>query len=547
MSRRERHVPGIGGFTLIEVVVALAIMGILMLAMGSVILLASQAIPAAGSTMVGVTQASEVADRMASELRNAQRILQCTPTSIVFTVPDRDGDGVPERIGYSWSGQVGDGLTRTYNGHAATVLNSLGVFHMTYHTQSVTETYPGPGVQDTSSRLLVDNSNVQSPAGFGVTGTNWIGAYVCPQIPANAIGWRPTQVKVLAAQGDLSSSSTISLTSVGVDLTPASTLGQQTLSSLDLLPYVYSWKSFSFSGMPLLSPGQGVCVTVSANTWDNASDIEYDNAGGGDLLASGDGGSHWLDYGDKSLACQVYGKLVMPGPDEHVTRQYLKRVDIRLQREGANQPVVCAGAMLANRPELDARQWELDFTSDPTAVDDDADGQADWKTTDGSTFDTSTLDAGVWQAGSSAALQTQPADNFTKPTTIEARMEDTTVGGWGAMISCVVDVNGGQAGMLTCYLSKKSDGDQELSLYARDSSNDSQLLLDRIDLPAGMIDVRLLVNPADQTVAVRASGKDIGTVVYPLTSTSSGGYVAIGTSGDSGAQFASVSVREVRP
>ena len=39
-----------------------------------------------------------------------------TPTAVTLTVPDRDGDNIPETIRYSWSGIANAPLRQEYNG-----------------------------------------------------------------------------------------------------------------------------------------------------------------------------------------------------------------------------------------------------------------------------------------------------------------------------------------------------------------------------------------------------------------------------------------------
>src|SRR4051794_4018386 len=103
-------------FTLIELVISLAIMAIIATALGSTIVLASRALDQDAGPAAAAVAARRATDRMLADLAAAISFSERTATSVTFTVPDRDGDGVPETIRYAWSGSGGDALTREYNG-----------------------------------------------------------------------------------------------------------------------------------------------------------------------------------------------------------------------------------------------------------------------------------------------------------------------------------------------------------------------------------------------------------------------------------------------
>jgi prepilin-type N-terminal cleavage/methylation domain-containing protein len=87
------------GFTLIELVVALSIASVLTLAMGSVLVVASRAAPAASDRMVRSAHAARALDVLADEATTAIGVQTFNPFGRVdFTVPDRTGDGLPESV-----------------------------------------------------------------------------------------------------------------------------------------------------------------------------------------------------------------------------------------------------------------------------------------------------------------------------------------------------------------------------------------------------------------------------------------------------------------
>lgn len=69
--------------------------------------------------------------------------------------------------------------------------------------------------------------------------------------------------------------------------------------------------------------------------------------------------------------------------------------------------------------------WATDFSSDPTALDDNGDGQPDWVIRGGAPFVTTELVSGVWRPATAQPLDTSPPVNFTGRTQARVRMRDT--------------------------------------------------------------------------------------------------------------------------
>ncbi len=101
--------------TLAELLLAMGVFSILAGVMVSALAIASHALPDEDDTSAGMVIAAEALDRVAGDLRYALTIEELDSRRIEVTVPDRDGDGSPERIEYSWSGLDGDPLMRRVN------------------------------------------------------------------------------------------------------------------------------------------------------------------------------------------------------------------------------------------------------------------------------------------------------------------------------------------------------------------------------------------------------------------------------------------------
>jgi prepilin-type N-terminal cleavage/methylation domain-containing protein len=146
-----RHRPS--AFTLVELVLSVAIMAILMTGMGSAILIATHALPEEGGRLETAAEAIDVVDRIAADLSLATRFMCADPDVVRFSVPDRGhGAAGPESIRYAWSGAPGDPLTHRYNGCPdITLCEDVYEFSLSY-TRTTTELRGTPRVL-----LIVDD------------------------------------------------------------------------------------------------------------------------------------------------------------------------------------------------------------------------------------------------------------------------------------------------------------------------------------------------------------------------------------------------------
>ena len=138
-SASTRSLPGrfCAGFTLIEMLVSIAIMTVLVTGIASAIMLATRAAEGAGQP-AALAEASRVVDQITAELAVALSFSERTNIAVTFTVPDRDSDEAPETIRYAWSGVAGHPLTRTYNGGATQpIAQNVHHFNVTYLLKSL--------------------------------------------------------------------------------------------------------------------------------------------------------------------------------------------------------------------------------------------------------------------------------------------------------------------------------------------------------------------------------------------------------------------------
>ena len=115
-------------FTLIETIVAVSISGVLLLSLGSVIIVASRAVPTGQETVVTAAAVERGIALIQADLEDA---IDLASNSGVFLigVPDRNGDGKDDVIRYSLDGS--GSLSRGQNGaDAVAVLRDIKNFSL---------------------------------------------------------------------------------------------------------------------------------------------------------------------------------------------------------------------------------------------------------------------------------------------------------------------------------------------------------------------------------------------------------------------------------
>jgi prepilin-type N-terminal cleavage/methylation domain-containing protein len=342
-SCRTGQIRGIScGYTLVELLVALTIASTLLLAMGSILIVSTRAIPNGNSRSASVLAGSRALSSISSDVYYATTITEMTPTSITFTVPDRIGTGQPQAVRYGWSGNPGDPLTRQFNGgNIVNVLSSVQSFALTYDKGAVV----APTTYSTSAETLLASYVTSSGlANFGMASGAWPGQYISPSLPSGTASWSVTRVMLQAeVNGTNTGQSLVQLRAVDASGHPTSTiLDQQTLLESSLTNS-YTWQTFTFANATGLSPSQSIAVVVQWVSDTYSCNIQYQGAGllglggiVGSLLGTGNmvqwNGSAWSSVAGCNLNFYLYGTYTTPNPTSY--NYYLKDVRCSLQTLG---------------------------------------------------------------------------------------------------------------------------------------------------------------------------------------------------------------------
>lgn len=165
------------GYTLIELLVASASASVLMVGLSSALFVSGRAMDLDEGAAVVRNEADLAVSRMMDDLKEARRFFEVEPTSLEFTVPDRNSDGFDETLRYSWSGVAGDPLLRQIDGgNAVALVSDVRSLDFSTLTRSVTALdvfvtpLPAWPIVESSSSVQVDPEanalTLPAPAGI---------------------------------------------------------------------------------------------------------------------------------------------------------------------------------------------------------------------------------------------------------------------------------------------------------------------------------------------------------------------------------------------
>lgn len=121
------------GFTLLELIIAVAISGILVLGMMSTVGIVLKASDTSIGPSTGTREGHAAITQMYSELQLATALSEKAERAFTVTVPDQNFDNIDDTIRYAWSGTPGGPLTRQFDGGTiTTVVDSVYDFDVQY-------------------------------------------------------------------------------------------------------------------------------------------------------------------------------------------------------------------------------------------------------------------------------------------------------------------------------------------------------------------------------------------------------------------------------
>lgn len=551
-QRSHVHSRAAAAFTLVELVIGMALASVLLAVLAATVMFSAQALPGANDPAMVTLEAGKALDKIAAEVETAIYISKIDAKTIAFTVAPRNGDAIPERIVYAWSGVPGQPLTRTYNGGPPqTAVDSVYSFNLVQNPQSETESYPGCGVEDANESLLQDLTTQMSVNSQNVTSTQSYGQYLNPSLPAGATAWRLTHFRFSAATPNFLGLTISGVTAVQVALANSAFLPMgNVLEQHPISNYSLAWfqtmQDVYFTSTTPLAEGTPIDALLVFSSGNEGLIAQQTAAETGELMANS---GSWQYYNNSGLICQAYGKLTRSSTTQYATSKYLVSLGIQLQGGSASypsNPLVQTTVRLLNHPELVSSYWELKFDQDPTQLDANGDGVLDWNVTGGGNFNVSNLSNNLWNL-SSTGLTTTTGSDFAGVTVVDLRLQSTSTSGTGTGCALAALRAGTSCVPLAVTLQLQTDGTQTLVLSQNISDLTTVPLLTQTRIPSGLVDLHVVVDPAAKSAALTVNSVPIGTfAVTPYNSSTVGRTCALFANGGSG-QFQYARIKVVSP
>ena len=354
LLRRDRRRRGV---TLAEALAGMAVMSVVVLALGSAMLLASHAVPDGTGPVDIVLAAGTVADDLAADLRYALSFMETSALAAEFIVPDRQhGDPGPELIRYAWSGTPGDPLTRQYNGGSVIeIAEDVHEFQLSYDLSPGSWVEP-PTDNESAETTLFNYDSALFLSVFELSAEMWAGEYFKPTLPGGAIGWKVTRVKFVARRGDVGVGATaVQLRTPDASNEPTSTIIDEWSLPTATLTGSFLWHEAPFTKAKDLPPDRGLCL-VFATQGQAPCELQYQSASvtlpNAAFLFSDTGGGAWSSTSNEALLFYVYGTVTTMGEPTIVEVDYLLRVGVSLRIGEHPVARVDTGVSILNVPEV---------------------------------------------------------------------------------------------------------------------------------------------------------------------------------------------------
>jgi hypothetical protein len=327
---------------------SLLVLAIITTAAGGLIVLAARVWPTR-AVDTGAASLGPALSRFAEDLAQATAVDGVAGNWILFTVPDRDGDGKVESILYSWSGTPGTPLRRHLSGYSATAVSGpLDVFQLTIASQVDTPTAPDVLVKSPSTGLF--SSTASGSGDVPISATSAWGQVFTPTLPADAVSWGIDQVRLRArSSGATGDSFRVRVYTVNALGLPGSAVLADVVVPESALSTSMSWHDVPVA-VTGLEPGTAVAVCVLHASGGGESCRLNANLAGATLsgvVHSTTGGIAWIAQPTAVLSLRVSGSYWSPASSPPPR---IGQVRVTARASGAAGRTLTHAAILRNRP-----------------------------------------------------------------------------------------------------------------------------------------------------------------------------------------------------
>jgi len=324
--------PSRRGFTIMEMILSLAVSSIVLLGVASLLSLSTRAVPPPDGVQEVSVQAADLLARLETDLSTATRVTEATATALTLVVPDRDGDSAEETIRYAWSGVASEPVLRTLNaGTPAEMLSGTTGFAITYAWQLAT-VYPAQS-RVVGAASVLQTSTASAALTKKLTGLS-LGQVFEPTLPATALAWTLDEIVLKPRQsGKLDTTLLCEIRGCDAALNPTGAVYTSfTIREQDMPTVALSWRQ-SIPGVTVPA-GTKLCIVISVVAGDGNVELGVSKPAGWPAtapeLCSKDGGVTWTQDTKEVLDHEAVGRVIESvGGAE--SRSALRSVGIRIE------------------------------------------------------------------------------------------------------------------------------------------------------------------------------------------------------------------------
>lgn len=343
---------GASAFTLIEMVMSMALLSLILGAMTAVVTLAARSAPNPSDLMAQQISLQALANQIMLDAGDASEVELVGKHELRIVCDDLNGDADADTIIYAWSGVAGEPLTRAFNGHSRVVVEHIE--GLAFSARGVLLSSDGPlaSITRTNQTLARVPHLGASGAVFNVR-TSAIAQRFKPRVPGSATTWALSGVSLWLQRDGLAESQGVVQILSDVNGAPGAVLAQRTFAEISLSASLTK-QTFPFT-LPGLDPKAAYWIVVRASlltspcgVLESGESIACDH----EILARWDTtNSMWSMSTDKSLVFEVQGSVTLPQPRIMVeSRATALFVNLSTERT-----TTASGVRLGHRPLLSVR------------------------------------------------------------------------------------------------------------------------------------------------------------------------------------------------
>jgi len=345
---RPHAVRAQGAFTLLEMVMSMAVLAVILGAVGSAMLISAKILPRDGDALDGAIRAREAARRIADELSIATLIIEASDKTVTFDVPDRDSNGVPERIGFSWSGTPGDPIMMTMNGQTSILEEGVRKLELAYRREMRSTESAGTAAESGTNELLSSWSG-PTVSQVLIRSTLQPSVSVTPRGTGGATHYRVTSVRLFLGRASAIDST------VGVQLknptatgAPGSTILASATILESALPASPGWVTVAFTGTTPTPIDTATWIVLRRAAGSDAAVAPLATAVAHSRVAYAMGSTVTTD---NCLPFQLHGRVTRP-TIVTTSSTHALGVQVAVQLGTSEVATGLAGARLINAPNL---------------------------------------------------------------------------------------------------------------------------------------------------------------------------------------------------